>query len=89
MTIFGITPEESIEINQIEELLNLQNVNCRLINIQEDTFADFDIRNTFNKMCGFKHIPAIFVGLNYLGGIDDLKNIENKGLLEDIMKEIK
>jgi hypothetical protein len=50
VTIFGITPEESIEINQIEELLNLQNVNCRLINIQEDTFADVDIRNTFNKM---------------------------------------
>ncbi len=40
-------------------------------------------------MCGFNHIPAIFVGLKYLGGIEDLKNIESKGLLEDIMKEVK
>lgn len=89
MTIFGITPEESIEIKKIEELLKLNNVNCRLINIQEDTLADVDIRNTFNKMCGFKHIPAIFIGLKYLGGIEDLKNNESKGLLEDIMKEVK
>ncbi len=40
-------------------------------------------------MCGFKHIPAIFVGLKYLGGIEDLKNIKDKGFLEDIMKEVK
>jgi glutaredoxin-related protein len=48
-----------------------------------------DIRITFNKMCGFKHIPAIFVGLKYLGGMQDLKNIENRGLVEDIMNEVK
>ena len=89
MTIFGNSPEESIEINQIKELFKLHNVNFRPINILEGTFADMDIRITFNKMCGFKDIPTIFVGLKYLGGVQDLKSLEDRGLLEEIMKEVK
>jgi glutaredoxin-related protein len=89
VTIFGNSPEESIEINQMKELFKLHNVNFRLINILEGTFADMDIRITFKKMCGFNDIPAIFVGLKYLGGVQDLKSLENRGLLEEIMKEVK
>ncbi len=48
-----------------------------------------DFRNTINKMCGFSHIPAIFVGFKYLGGIENLRNIENRGLLEDVIKDAK
>jgi len=40
-------------------------------------------------LCKFKNIPAIFVGLRYLGGMQDLKKMENRGMLEDVMKEVK
>jgi hypothetical protein len=40
-------------------------------------------------MCGFNNIPAIFIGLKYLGGVKELFALKNRGLLEDAIKDVK
>ncbi len=87
--MFGVTPQENPELAQIKQLFDTHQANCRLINIEEGTLADVDFRDTITQMCGFNQIPAIFIGYKYLGGIEELKAIESRGLLEDLIKDVK
>ena len=41
------------------------------------------------KVCGTDSMPAIFVGHDYLGGLEELKELQTKGELAPLMKEAK
>ena len=38
-------------------------------------------------MCRFYTIPAIFVGFKYLGGMKEIKEVQKRALLKDVMND--
>jgi len=67
-----------------KKLLEKKKIDFEEINIHDNP-------NKIEKMMklsqGKKTVPQIFVGDTYIGGFEDLYNIDNKGILNKILKK--
>jgi glutaredoxin len=72
VTLFGNHPEYCQDTKCVKGILEAKRIKMQLINIEAESCGEMDFKSIITKMCGFKDIPAIFVGRRYLGGQKDL-----------------
>jgi glutaredoxin 3 len=66
-----------------KELLDLKKVEYTEI----DLIKDIDKKDEMIKKSGRMTVPQIFIGDKHIGGYDNLKELEDKGELEKMIKD--
>jgi len=65
------------------ELLFVKGASFEVVNVTKNTAA----RDLLAERTGCKTIPQVFVGDKFIGGCSDLKELEENGELDTILKE--
>ena len=86
MTIFG-GPIEHLETATTRQILREANIPFfELHEVDVPAQEQTEFIHIISKICGIGKLPAIFAGYKYVGGLDELKDLKNRGLLEDVMR---
>ena len=69
-----------------KDALNKMNLKFDIRNLDDEPLDPL-VQKQLDNICGFTTIPKIFVGLQCIGGGNDLKELIKAGEFEDILKE--
>lgn len=87
MTVFGASLSPYTQA--VKYILDRNMIPYRDIHMMSGEEVHQELKHTIAKLCGKDSLPAVFVGYNYLGGLDELKELHEHGDLESLMKEIR
>ena len=72
---------------EVEDMLQNKNIQLKEINLDQDLFNGFPIRHALLEYTGKNISPYIFFGYKFIGGMKELKRMQERGELDRYIQE--